>query len=303
VDCFVQSEGEEILLRLADRVEGNREWGDVPGIIYRDDKKGVGWNPPEPFGIERNGVPAYASLLSNHDYLEPAWLGLRTSIGCYWDRCRFCTQALNSYQARKVEAVVHDMEELHHRFGAEGVRVADEGVPLTRLSRIADLLIHRNSGLSWTSYSRFDERLTDSLCQKLIRSGCTELSFGLESISQRVNNLMDKGVDVENARRAIEVAKREGLSCVVNAMIGYPGETEAEMLQTVDFLKESVGDGLQASLSVFTLNYGSYVYHHPEECGITWIEDAKDFFFKDCYLYECEDQVPYDRALRIFETL
>ena len=287
---------------MADRLDGNREWREVPGISYRDRMGRVVRNAPEPFRIGRNGVPDYASLLSSHDYVDPAWLGLRTSIGCYWDRCRFCTQALNAYQARKVEAVVHDMEELHRCFGATGVRFTDEAVSPSRLSRIADLLIERNSGLSWNSNSRFDGKLTETLCHTLVRSGCTGLSFGLESINQRVNNLMDKGVDVENAKRTIDIVRKSGLFCFVNAVIGFPGETEAEMLETVGFLKDSVGDGMQASLSVFALNHGSYVYQHPEEFGVKWIEDAKDFVFKDCYLYSCEDQVPYDVVLNIFET-
>jgi radical SAM superfamily enzyme len=113
---------------------------------------------------------------------------------------------------------------------------------------------------------------------------------------------MDKGVDVANAKRTIDMLRKSGLFCFVNAMIGFPGETEAEMLETIRFLKDNVGDGIQASLSVFTLNHGSYVYNHPDESGVTWIEDAKDFVFKDCYLYTCEGQVPYEVVLDIFET-
>lgn len=89
--------------------------------------------------------------------------------------------------------------------------------------------------------------------------------------------------------------------CNKSWKVNKPNLEHAEI--PADFLKKSVDEGLQASLSVFTLNHGSYVYHHPEEFGITWIEDAKDFFFKDCYLYACEDQAPYDLALKIFETL
>ncbi len=302
VDCFIQTEGEEILVRLADRVEGNRAWRDVPGLVCRDGGGAIIRTSPEPFQIQRNGVPAYAALLAGHYYLDRGWLGLRTSVGCYWDRCRFCTQALNRYQARRVESVVCDMEELHRRFGATGVRFTDEAVPVRRLSRIADLLIARNSSVSWTSNSRFDGQFTEALCHTLIRSGCTGLSFGLESINQRVNNLMDKGVDVDTARNTIDIARKSGLFCFVNAIIGFPGETEAEMLETVGFLNSSVGDGVQASLSIFTLNFGSYVYQHPEEFGVTWIEDAHDYMFKDSYLYACEDQVPYDVVLNIFEA-
>ncbi|MGB5686960.1 MAG: radical SAM protein [Candidatus Electrothrix sp.] len=301
VDGFVETIGEPVLSRLTACLDANVEWRDTPGLIVCDDNGQVIFNPPEPFSIEENHLPAY-DLLSTKHYQYPHSLCLRTSIGCYWNRCCFCTQALSVYQERSVEAVVRDMCELEKNCRAKYVRFTDEAVPMKRLSAIATGMIAGGASITWASDTRFDTELSDDQCRHLRESGCVALSFGLESAVQRVNDLMNKGVDVAQAMRSTEVCLRHGIACHVNAIIAFPGETEAEMWSTVQALREMRARGISVSLSIFTLNFGSHIFCHPEEYGISSIEDGKDFLFKDCFDYECIGQVSYEKALAAFTS-
>lgn len=115
---------------------------------------------------------------------------------------------------------------------------------------------------------------------------------------------MNKGVDVMNASKIIDACKRADIFCGIGAIIGFPGETESEMLETVEFLKRhSSGSKISAYISIFSLNYGSRVFRHPEQFGITFIESAEDYFYKESYSFTSENQVPYARMMEIRDML
>jgi len=300
VDCFVETEGEDILLELADKIDKNEDWHNVPGIIIRDIHDKIIKNPPIQFDIIKNGIPDY-SFVANHKYLLPDTLYLRTSIGCYWNKCKFCTQALNKYKHRSVEAIVDDMIKMREMYRCNFIYLSDEAVPFTKVAKIADLIVEKKLNILWTTYSKLDTKFTLDLCEKIIRSGCDVLSFGLESANQRVNDLMDKGVSIATVIGNLNVFRKLRFGCGIGAMIGFPGETEEEMQYTADFLSSYINEnkGVVGYISIFSLNARSYVYDHPQEFGISSIENADEYFYKENYDYKSMNRVPYERMMEI----
>jgi radical SAM superfamily enzyme YgiQ (UPF0313 family) len=275
IDCFVETEGEDVLLELSNKIANKEDWHSVSGIIYKGTNNKIIKNTPMQFDIRKNGVPDY-SYITNHKYLLPETLYLRTSIGCYWNKCKFCTQALNKYKQRLVEDIVDDMAKMRERYHCNYICLSDESVPFIKIAKIADLIIKKNINILWTTYSRFETQFNLDLCKKIVRSGCDILTFGLESANQRVNDLMNKGVKIANVIENLSVFRKLRFGCSIGAMIGFPGETEKEMLHTADFLNSYIkeGKGVAGYISIFSLNAGSYVYNNPREFGILSIEKA-----------------------------
>jgi radical SAM superfamily enzyme YgiQ (UPF0313 family) len=300
VDGFVETEGEDILLELADKIDRNEDWHDIQGIIFRDVTGKIIKNPAIQFDIRKNGVPDY-SYIKNHNYLLPDALYLRTSIGCYWNKCKFCTQALNKYKQRSVEAIVNDMIEMREKYHCNFINLSDESVPFVKIAKIADLIIKKNFNILWTTYSRFESKFPVDLCKKIIRSGCDVLSFGLESANQRVNDLMNKGVNLSTVIENLNVFRKLRFGCAIGAMIGFPGETEEEMHYTADFLNSYINEnkGVVGYISIFSLNARSYVYNNPQEFGISFIENADEYFYKENYDYKSMNKVPYEKMMEI----
>lgn len=300
VDCFVETEGEDILLELANKIDENEDWHNIPGIIIRDAHDKIIKNPPSQFDIRKNGLPDY-SYIANHEYLLPDVLYLRTSIGCYWNKCKFCTQSLNKYKHRSVEAIVDDMIKLREVYRCNFICLSDEAVPFAKVAKIADLIIKKKLNILWTTYSKFDTKFTIDLCKKIIRSGCDMLSFGLESANQRVNDLMNKGVSIATVVENLKVFRKLRFGCAIGAMIGFPGETEREMQHTADFLNSYINEnkGVAGYISIFSLNARSYVYNNPQEYGISFIENADDYLYKENYDYMSMDRVSYKRMMEI----
>jgi radical SAM superfamily enzyme YgiQ (UPF0313 family) len=300
VDCFIETEGEDILLELANKIDKNEDWHNIPGIIIRDMHDNIIKNPPIQFDIRKNGLPDY-SYIVNHNYLLPDTLYLRTSIGCYWNKCKFCTQALNKYKHRSVEAIVDDMINMSEKYRCNFIYLSDEAVAFTKVAKIADLIIKKGVNILWTTYSRFEAKFPIELCKRIIRSGCDILSFGLESASQRVNDLMNKGVNIANVIENLNVFRKLRFGCAIGAMIGFPGETEQEMSYTADFLSSYIKEnkGVVGYISIFSLNARSYVYNNPQEFGISFIENADEYFYKENYDYRSMNRVPYERMMEI----
>lgn len=304
VNCFVETEGEEILLELADKIDKNEDWRSIPGIIIRDQNGNILKNPPSQFDIRKSGLPDY-SYVVNHKYLLPDALYLRTSIGCYWNKCKFCTQSLNTYKHRSVEAIVDDMIKLKEKYHCNFICLSDEAVPFAKVAKIADLIIKKRLNILWTTYSKFDTKFTLSLCKKILRSGCEMLSFGLESANQRVNDLMNKGVKIATVIENLNVFRKLRFGCAIGAMIGFPGETQPEMEHTADFLNSYIDEnkGIAGYISIFSLNARSYVYNNPQEYGISFIENADEYLYKENYNYESMDRVPYEKMMEIANTV
>ena len=257
-------------------------------------------NPPIPFDIRKNGLPDY-TYIGNHKYLLPDTLYLRTSIGCYWNKCKFCTQALNKYKHRSVEVIVNDMIKMSEKYRCNFIYLSDESVPFIKVAKIADLIMKKRVNILWTTYSRFETKFSMDLCKKIIRSGCDMLSFGLESANQRVNDLMNKGVNIATVIENLNVFRKLRFGCAIGAIIGFPGETEQEMHHTADFLNSYINEnkGVVGYISIFSLNAKSYVFCNPQEYGISSIENADEYFYKESYDYKSMNRVSYERMMEI----
>lgn len=303
VDCFVPGHGEKVLLNLANCLDSSGDWHKLAGVIYRNSEREVISNESVVLDPNLVGVPDYGSLLRNHRYYSPSVLCLRTNTGCYWGKCHFCAQTYCGYYQRRPELIADDMIHLVDQFGATYVCFVDTATPFPIMSRIADSLIERKREIPWEAMVRFDCKLDESIFSRLKESGCRKLNFGLESGSQRVNDLINKGIDLERAEKVLGYCAKYSISFAILAMIGFPGETEQEMLETVDFINKNRplgGKDFSAWVSIFALNADSYVHLNPEEFGISIIDkDNQDYFYRNALSYECKNKVPHERMLEI----
>lgn len=298
IDCFVEVEGEDILYKLAQSVSNHWNWQDVEGIIFRNADGNIIKNNVSHFDIRKNKAPDY-SLINNHNYLDPSRVYLRTSTGCYYNKCSFCTLASDHYQQRPVEDIVNDIASLKKLYNLNMVLFSDNAISLRRLSKIADELIKKKVKIKWHAMSRFDvKEFKEETCKKLRKSNCFSIFFGLESGSQRINNLMNKGTNLIQTVKILKKLKKYGIRCSVGGIIGFPGETEKDVLENIKFLKTNWSN-FYAGLSIFGLNYRSHVYLNPRQYGISKIEDANDFLFKENYDYLSVNKIPYEKLITL----
>lgn len=145
------------------------------------------------------------------------------------------------------------------------------------LIRFCELVLEAKSkaeipqDLGWRGAARIRPELTFELLRKMKGSGCVELEYGIESGSQRVLDKMKKRVDIKIAERVIRDTFRAGISVRANFMFGFPGETEEDFQETLDFLKRNkeVFDQLHASETFCHIDPGTYIVNHLEEFDVS----------------------------------
>ncbi|MBM4043902.1 MAG: radical SAM protein [Planctomycetes bacterium] len=249
-DCFdfgVLREGEVTLRELTHALADGHDAREVDGLVFRD---GPGLHVTRPRAYIRDldtlPLPAYHLLGDLNRYLPPLGcckrepvVSLVTSRGCPY-QCIFCDRSVfgNHYRANSAEYVIAEIEHAVRAYGAREIAFLDDtfSVDRRRVKRICDLISEKRLDITWTCMTRADV-VTKDLLQAMRRSGCWQVSIGVESGSQCVLDFIAKGTTIEEIRNAAIWAAETGISVKGFFMLGNPTETKATLADTLAFAK------------------------------------------------------------------
>ncbi|WP_162918519.1 B12-binding domain-containing radical SAM protein [Taklimakanibacter deserti] len=172
---------------------------------------------------------------------------MMTGRGCQWDKCMFCSDVVSAsgrtFRTRSVTNVLLEMQEQARRNETTNFLFLDlklNSYP-DMLRGIAAQLQDYVQGAEWIGTVHVDLRSDNGLSKADLRAavagGMRRISFGLESGSQRLLDLMRKGTSVEANSEFIRNAFEAGLSIRCTMFKGYPGEAAEDMARTAEFLE------------------------------------------------------------------
>ena len=256
LDVVVIGEGEETMVDLADHATQNIEdINDVNGIVYRDLKDGnLRTTEKRPLIKDLDKLPFPARHLvpfDSYGVSQEQTGGIITSRGCVYN-CNYCSSSLimgKKFRSRSPGNVVDEIEELIDTYHINDIGFMDDTFMLNkkRASDIADEIKARDLDLTFVASSRVD-RVDKSLLENLKNSGLKTIYYGVESGSQRILDLMKKGITLKNVEDAVKMAKDVNLEVLTSFILGYPGETEEDMNTTIDFSTKLDSDYCQYSI-------------------------------------------------------
>ena len=288
VDYVTLDDGERPLVCLLEHLAGKRDEAELKRTFMRSDGRVVfrdGAREPD-FGMAELGTPTYAGLkldqyLSILDTLNPMhrlwsdghWNKLTVAHGCYWKQCTFCDVGLDyigRYEASPTELLVDRIETLIAETGRRGFHFVDEAAPPAGLKTLALALLERGIAVSWWGNIRFEEAFSPDLCRLLAASGCIAVSAGLEVASDRLLAAMKKGITVEQTARVAAAFHAAGILVHAYLMYGFPGETIAETVESLERVRQLFAHGLiqSAFWHRFTATAHSPVGLNPVAHGV-----------------------------------
>jgi len=279
-DIVVIGEGEQALLDIVNSVERDEKLSDVLGIAFRNGNAIV-QTPSRPLlqNLDELPYPAY-HLVDMEQYLEPKTIEYRsfqdrsmsmiTSRGCPFDCC-FCSVHLHMgkpFRSHSADFVVRHIEYVVNKFRVKTIFFEDDNLTLDikRFEEICDRIIERGIKVNWeTPNGVRADCLNSSLLNKMKKSGCQSLFFGIESGDQGVlDNVIGKRLDLRKVLEVAKTCKALGLKTGAFYIIGFPGEKRENMIKTVDFaLRLRVDYDVGMHLFVATPSIGTRLY---EEC-------------------------------------
>ncbi len=258
VDIIVRGEGEESLVNLLSVLENNKSLDSVSGITYRTDGIIVD-NAPSPEITDLDSLPFLAYHLvplksyrphPPHGRAKP-FAVLITSRGCPYN-CGYCSKPVfgKRFRGQSPERVVDEIAYLQEKYGVREIAFYDDSFTLDmeRAYRICEEIISRGLKIIWSCETRVN--LVDKrLLKKMKQSGCYSISYGLESGSQEILDVIDKGTTLEQAEEAVRHTREAGIHAVGYFMIGSPGETPETINETIRFAKKLKVDFAQFSIT------------------------------------------------------
>lgn len=254
-DFVVIGEGEhtlEELLPLLSVRPGSRDLQAVRGLVYTDEDGRVVRTEARPLIPKLDGQPwPDRDAIALEPYLR-AWrerhgrgsLSLLTARGCPYT-CRWCSRSVfgESHRRRSPQAVADEVQHLVERHRPEQLWYVDDVFTIHKgfVLAYAREMGRRGLRVPFECISRAD-RIDDEIAEALSRLGCSRLWIGAESGSQRILDLMDRRVTLEQVRVATGLLQRRGIEVGMFLMLGYEGEEEGDLLATLELLKRAAPD-------------------------------------------------------------
>ena len=167
-------------------------------------------------------------------------LPVYSSKGCTWGRCAFCsTNHVLNYRERDISSFVEGMIQIMHDTGVSHFQITDEDIQPRRLKSLAEHIIERSpSPMRWSIQTRFYHQIDCELLTLLREAGCYSIEFGIESGSKKILKMIHKGISIQAAHRIIADCDAVGMHVILNCMVGFPTEKEADAEETVTFLDD-----------------------------------------------------------------
>ncbi|MCX6171372.1 MAG: B12-binding domain-containing radical SAM protein [Flavobacterium sp.] len=201
------------------------------------------------------------------------WNKLTMAHGCYWGKCTFCDISLDYiklYEPIAAKTLVDRMEEMIAQTGENGFHFVDEAAPPALMREVAIEILRRKLTVSWWTNIRFEKSFTSDLCMLLKASGCIAVSGGLEVASDRLLELIKKGVTVEQVAQVTRNFTESGIMVHAYLMYGYPTQTVQETIDSLEMVRQlfELGSIQSGFWHQFAMTAHSPVGLFPEEFGV-----------------------------------
>lgn len=255
IDFVVVGEGEKTFAQLLSVLSQNSDLNQVKGLIWKMGGKIIE-NERRDFIKNLDSLPfpawhmfaleKYITLSQVHgSQKRKRYIPMTTSRGCP-GRCIFCSiHAVwgHQWRQRSPENVVEEIKQLVSKYGITEIHFEDDNLTLSklRIEKICDLIVEQHLDITWTTPNGVAVgTLDEEMLKKMKQSGCYQLNFGIESGDPYVQkNIIGKPINLEKLKKIIKYSKKIGIWTHGFFVIGFPGESEANIRLTAEFAKKS----------------------------------------------------------------
>jgi anaerobic magnesium-protoporphyrin IX monomethyl ester cyclase len=249
-DVIVVGEGELTLTELIPALArgGPHRLHMVRGIAFRDESGAIVRTPERAKVADLDSLPWPDREAIDHQLYLDAWkthhgassINLITARGCPY-RCNWCSHAVYGFTHRRRSPVnvADELQWIVERYAPDQVWYADDVFTISHpwLAAYNAELRRRGIHRPFETITRADRLQTATAAAELRELGCYRIWIGSESGSQRILDAMQRGVSVEQVRRACQLAHAHGIQVGMFLMWGYEGEELEDIAATVEHVK------------------------------------------------------------------
>ncbi|NRD24320.1 B12-binding domain-containing radical SAM protein [Winogradskyella litoriviva] len=246
VDFLIIGEGEQTTLELYSAIANNEDFSGIKGIAYLENGNVIKTPPrtkmkdlsdlPLP---NRAAIPVEKYLSTWKTHHGKSSMTISTQRGCPYT-CKWCSTAVygQSYRRRPAEMVAAEIRMLKDTYNPDSIWFVDDVFSVSHkwIREFHKEVLKQDAIIPFECITRA-ERLNDEILQLLKEAGCFRIWIGAESGSQKIIDAMDRRVDVDVVKSAIQKTNALGMETGTFIMVGYPGENEQDIKETINYLK------------------------------------------------------------------
>lgn len=303
-DFLVIGEGEQTTLELCSAIFNNKSYNTIQGIAFLLDEKVIKTAPrvkikdltdlPLP---NREAIPVYKYLQTWKKHHGQSSMTVSTQRGCPYT-CKWCSTAVygQSYRRRSASLVAQELKLLKNRYQPDSIWFVDDVFTVSHkwIKSFHEEVIKQDAIIPFECITRA-ERLTDEVLQLLKEAGCSRIWIGAESGSQKIVDAMDRRVNINVVKAAIQKTNALGVETGTFIMVGYPGEEEEDIYETVRYLKAA--NPTHFTITVAYPIKGTSLYNEIEK-NITIQPDWKTTTDRDIDFKRTYSRKYYDYAVK-----
>ncbi len=298
IDYITLDDGESPIENLIAFIEGKKTKEDLIRTYLLEDGKVNFINNAfiKDYKQANTGTPDYTDLFLDKyiqaiEIINPMhslwsngrWNKLTMAHGCYWGKCTFCDISLNyiqHYEPLTASMICDRMQEQIEKTGETGFHFVDEAAPPSLMRAVAIEIVKRKMIVSWWTNIRFEKAFSRDLCLLLKASGCIGVSGGLEVASDRLLELINKGITVEQVAKVNRNFTEAGIMVHAYLMYGFPTQTAQETIDSLEMVRQLFKAGVMKSAywHQFAMTAHSPVGLDPEKFGVKKAKEVEISF-------------------------
>jgi anaerobic magnesium-protoporphyrin IX monomethyl ester cyclase len=244
IDFLIRGEGEFAIIELMEAIISSpQKFTDIRGLSYKNNGHPI-HNPDRPVIEDLNEIPfPDRTMLPYRKYFSAAakenpCTSMITSRGCPY-KCIFCSNIFPRPRFRSAQNIVDEIELILDQLHLHDIEFLDSTFNLKKqlVLDVCHEIIQRKLDFSFRCVCRVD-LIDKEILQWLKAAGCYLITYGVESGSDRVLKILQKGFSVSKVEHTFKITKEVGLETHGLFMVGTPGETRQEIKDTIDFSKK-----------------------------------------------------------------
>lgn len=234
-DILIFEEGEKSVVEIAQYIDGQIPIEKVSSIMYKNgdgevivNSKTTATKLDDIANISLDGFD-----LSKY-YIPSIVFPLQASKGCYWNKCAFCCDDYGkTFGVKNVDLLIQHIKEISENYGITHFEFVDEALSPNYFEKFAQVITNEKLDIDYYSCARHETAFNMKLLKKLKKSGLRMIEWGYEAGSERVLNLINKGVEFDKRIKIMKDAADVGLWNCIFFFFGFPTETVKEAQQTI----------------------------------------------------------------------
>jgi hypothetical protein len=278
-DTIIMGEGEIPLHKLVKALQNNEDYEEVPNLVYVKNGEVIVNSNIETANINDLPTPDFDGLELDK-YLSPYPIfPLQTSRGCYWKECTFCDHHHGfKYTVKTQSKIIQEIKEIAKKYDAKYFYFVDEAISPNYMHNMAKRIIDEKLDIAWYTCARAEEGFTKEVCETASKAGLKLVLWGLESGSERVLKLINKGISKETYLQTLRNTSDVGIWNHAFVFFGFPSEELIDTIETTNMLVENRDIIHSYGMGPFSLGKYSPIANKPEQFNIEHIEpDDQEF--------------------------